>query len=160
MGWKRITCAAATTGAAEGTTLLTAFDCALLAAGIGNINLSKISSILPPATTLGGLPRIKPGAIVPTAYAAECSEVPGNLIAACVGWARTRDPEKNGVIMEFHGSASRDHAEAVVAHMLEEAFAARGWEIAELRVHGVEHRVGRVGCAVAAIVLLSYDDLC
>ena len=45
---KKVTLAAATAGHAEGGTALNAFDNALLAAGIGNINLIKISSILPP----------------------------------------------------------------------------------------------------------------
>ena len=35
--------------AAEGTHKLTAFDNALLDAGIGNVNLVRISSILPPS---------------------------------------------------------------------------------------------------------------
>ena len=45
---KTVTMAAATAGHAEGGTTLNAFDNALLAAGIGNINLIKVSSILPP----------------------------------------------------------------------------------------------------------------
>ena len=44
---KKVTMAAATAGRAEGGTTLNAFDNALLAAGIGNINLIKVSSILP-----------------------------------------------------------------------------------------------------------------
>src|SRR5688500_13102541 len=44
----RITLAAATAGHSEGGTTLNAFDNALLVAGIGNINLIKVSSILPP----------------------------------------------------------------------------------------------------------------
>ena len=45
---KTVTMAAATVGHAEGGTPLNAFDNALLAAGIGNINLVKVSSIIPP----------------------------------------------------------------------------------------------------------------
>src|SRR6266852_8927792 len=99
---KRVTLAAATAGHAEGGTALNAFDNALLAAGIGNINLLKVSSILPPEVPVVELPKIKPGALVPTAYAAITSEVPGEVVAAAVGWALPEDPAKNGVIMEFH----------------------------------------------------------
>src|SRR5207249_12268754 len=74
---KRITMAAATAGHAEGGTPLNAFDNALLAAGIGNINLVKISSILPPEVPVIELPKIKRGALIPTAYAAMTSEKPG-----------------------------------------------------------------------------------
>ncbi len=159
MGWKTVTRAAGTAGCAEGTTPLNAFDNALLAAGIGNINLVRVSSILPPGVELVPLPRIKPGAIVPTAYSAHTSEVPGEVIAAAVGWALPVDAGKNGVIMEFHDKATREEAERMIVHMLEEAFRVRGEQIRDLKVFAVEHRVERTGCAVAAITLLADDDL-
>ena len=159
MGFTPVTKAAGTAGNAEGSTPLNAFDNALLAAGIGNINLVRISSILPPGVELVPLPRIKPGAIVPTAYAAQSSEVPGEVIAAAVGWARPEDPSKNGVIMEFHDKATRDEAERMVVQMLEEAFCVRGERIRDMQVFASEHRVERAGCALAAVTLLAHDDL-
>jgi arginine decarboxylase len=155
----RVTLAAATAGHAEGGTALNAFDNALLAAGIGNINLLKVSSILPPEVPVVELPKIKPGALVPTAYAAITSETPGEIVAAAVGYAVPDDPAKNGVIMEFHGVASRDEAERQILAMLDEAFRVRGETIAEQRVVAVEHRVERIGCALAAITLLGEEDL-
>ncbi len=159
MGWTPVTKAAGTAGNAEGSTPLNAFDNALLAAGIGNINLVRISSILPPGVQLVPLPRIKPGAIVPTAYAAQTSEVPGEVVAAAVGWARPEDPGKNGVIMEFHDKATREEAERMIVQMLGEAFRVRGERIGDMRVFAAEHRVDRTGCAVAAVTLLAPDDL-
>jgi arginine decarboxylase len=156
---KRVTLAAATAGHAEGGTALNAFDNALLAAGIGNINLLKVSSILPPEVPVVDLPKIKPGALVPTAYAAITSETPGEVLAAAVGYAVPDDPAKNGVIMEFHGVASRAEAERQIRAMLDEAFRVRGEPIAEMRITAVEHRVERIGCALAAITLLGEEDL-
>lgn len=156
---KTVTMAAATAGHAEGGTTLNAFDNALLAAGIGNINLLKVSSILPPDVPVVELPKIKLGALVPTAYAAVTSETPGETIAAAVGYAVPDDPAKNGVIMEFHGVASREEAERQIHAMLDEAFRIRGEAIAKLQVTAVEHRVERIGCALAAITLLGEDDL-
>ena len=156
---KTVTLAAATAGHAEGGTALNAFDNALLAAGIGNINLIKISSILPPDVPVVDLPKIKPGALVPTAYAAVTSETPGELVAAAVGYAIPDDPAKNGVIMEFHGVATRAEAEQQIRAMLDEAFRVRGETIAEMRVVAVDHRVERIGCALAAITLLGEEDL-
>jgi arginine decarboxylase len=156
---KTVTLAAATAGHAEGGTALNAFDNALLAAGIGNINLIKISSILPPDVPVVDLPKIKPGALVPTAYAAITSETPGELVAAAVGYAVPDDPAKNGVIMEFHGVATRDEAEQQIRAMLDEAFRIRGETIAEMRVVSVDHRVERIGCALAAVTLLGEEDL-
>ena len=72
--------------AAEAGYALTAFDAALLKAGIGNVNLVKISSILPPGCyeEENGIV-FPPGAFVPTAYGSICSEIKGELIAAAVG---------------------------------------------------------------------------
>ena len=109
---KTVTMAAATAGHAEGGTTLNAFDNALLAAGIGNINLIKVSSILPPEVPVIDLPKIKPGALIPTAYAAMTSETPGETVAAAVGYAVPDDPAKNGVIMEFHGVAIQGRGRA------------------------------------------------
>jgi arginine decarboxylase len=159
MIWKKVTKVAVTAGAAEGGTTLNAFDNALLAAGIGNVNLVKISSIVPPDVDIVDLPQIKPGAIVPTAYATLASEMPGETIAAAVGYALAEDRTKAGVIMEYHGQADRATAEQSVRAMLAEAFAARGERIRELRVVVAEHRVRAVGCVVAAIPLLSEEDL-
>lgn len=155
----KITMAAATAACAEGGTTLNAFDNALLAAGIGNINLIKVSSILPPDVPVIDLPKIKPGALVPTAYAAMTSETAGETVAAAVGYAVPDDPAKNGVIMEFHGVASRAEAERQIHLMLEEAFRIRGEVIRERAVFAVEHTVERVGCALAAITLLADEDL-
>jgi arginine decarboxylase len=156
---KTVTMAAATAGHAEGGTALNAFDNALLVAGIGNINLIKVSSILPPEVPVIDLPKIKPGALIPTAYAAMTSETPGETIAAAVGYAVPDDPAKNGVIMEFHGVATRVEAERQINLMLEEAFRTRGEVIRERAIFAVEHTVERIGCALAAITLLADEDL-
>src|SRR5262245_28355336 len=159
MGWTPVTKAAGTAGNAEGGTPLNAFDNALLAAGIGNINLVRISSILPPGVEVVPLPRIKPGAVVPTAFSAQTSEVPGEVIASAVGWARPEDPTKNGVIMEFHDKATKEAAERMIVQMLEEAFRVRGERILDMQVFATEHRVEHTGCAIAAVTLLAHDDL-
>ena len=156
---KRITMAAATAGHAEGGSSLNAFDNALLAAGIGNVNLIKVSSIVPPDVAIVELPKIRPGALVPTAYAAITSETPGETLAAAVGYALPDDPAKNGVIMEFHGVGTQAEAERAIEAMLAEAFRMRGETIREQRIVAAEHRVERIGCALAAITLLAEEDL-
>ena len=155
----RITMAAATSGHAEGGSSLNAFDNALLVAGIGNINLIKVSSIVPPEVAMVELPKIRPGALIPTAYAAITSETHGESIVAAVGYALPDDPAKNGVIMEFHGVGTRAEAERAIDAMLAEAFRVRGEAIREQGVVAAEHRVERIGCALAAITLLTEEDL-
>src|SRR5262249_12582344 len=136
---KTVTMAAATAGHAEGGTSLNAFDNALLAAGVSNINLIKVSTIVPPEVASIEFPASKPGALVPTAYAAMTSEVSGETITAAVGYALPDDPGKPGVIMEFHGSGNRADAEHKIQAMLEEAFRVRGETIHEMRVFAVDH---------------------
>ncbi len=159
MLWKKVTKVAATAGHAEGTTPLNAFDNALLAAGIGNINLVKITSIIPPDVDIVDLPRIKPGALIPTAYAWMTGSVPGELISAAVGYALPQDRTRAGVIMEYHAKGSLAEAERMIRQMLEEAFRVRGETIRESKVFVAEHRVERIGCAVAAVTLLSEEDI-
>lgn len=156
---KKITKTAATAGHAEGSTPLNAFDNALLSAGLGNVNLLKVSSIVPPDVDIVALPKIKPGTLIPTAYAAITSQVSGELISAAVGYALPKDRTQAGVIMEYHNVAPRAEAEDTVRQMLEEAFRVRGGTIRELAVVAAEHRVERVACAVAAVALFSEDDL-
>jgi arginine decarboxylase len=159
MFWKQVTKAAMTAGTAEGGTALNAFDNALLAAGIGNINLIKVSSIVPPDVDIVALPQIKPGALVPTAYAAMSGTTPGQIVAAAVGYALPVDRTKPGVIMEFHDVTDRQSAEQAVHAMLAEAFRVRGEPIRAMKIMAVDHRVERAGCALAAVTLLSEDDL-
>jgi arginine decarboxylase len=77
-------------GRSEGGTKLTAFDKALLDAGIGNLNLLKVSSILPPNAECVEKLEIPPGSLTPTAYGSFVSDVSGQLIAAAVGVCGSR----------------------------------------------------------------------
>lgn len=138
-------------GAAEGLTPLTAFDQALLAAGIGNLNLLKVSSILPPGTTYARDLNIPPGSLVPVAFATLTSPAPGDLIAAAV--AVGHSPHSHGVIMETSGHCTREEIEGRIAAMVEEAFTVRRMELTSIEVAAVAHRVERLGCVLAAVPL-------
>jgi arginine decarboxylase len=141
----------ASAGAAEGDTELNAFDNALLAARIGNFNLVRVSSVLPQGATLLAEPLpITPGSLVPTVYAAHVSSSPGATIAAAVGIGVAEDA--HGMIYESHAD-SRLEAERAVRRMLEEGFARRRLRLNDVILCSVEHRVDRIGCAVAAVIL-------
>ena len=138
-------------GAAEGLTPLNAFDNALLAAGIGNVNLVRVSSILPPGAKYVEALQIPPGSLVPTAYCTCTSAVPGERITAAVAVGLSRD--SFGVIMEYEGTGKREEAEAEVTRMLEAAFERRNMKLHEVRIRGVDHQVKTLGSVVAAAVL-------
>ncbi|MEW5763021.1 MAG: arginine decarboxylase, pyruvoyl-dependent [Bacillota bacterium] len=138
-------------GCAEGKSHLNAFDNALLAAGIGNINLLRVSSILPPGAKYEPQLVFPRGSLVPTAYGYIIGDVPGEVIAAAVGVAVATDGF--GVIMEFAGRCSLEAAREAVGAMLDEAFAQRGLVPAEKKIEACAHTVARVGCCLAAVPL-------
>lgn len=140
-----------TAGSAEGKSSLTAFDNALLHGRIGNLNLMRVSSILPPGVQYCPDMEIPPGSLVPTAYGYIISEVAGELIAAAVGVGFSKDTF--GVIMEFSGKCSKADAELKIESMLKEAFATREMELVGIKIAAAEHRVEKIGCALAAVPL-------
>ncbi len=142
-------------GASDGYTPLNAFDGALLQAGIGNTNIIKMSSIVPPGCLLCEPFPLPPGALVPAAYAAITSDVPGEVIAAGVAVVLPVDERQNGLIMEYSGKGGRDQIEQIVRNMAVEGMMLRGWEIKEIHSIAIEHRVDAIGAALAAVVLWS-----
>ncbi|MFQ5693174.1 MAG: pyruvoyl-dependent arginine decarboxylase [Nitrospinota bacterium] len=140
-------------GGAEGGSSLNAFDAALMAACIGNTNLVKMSSILPPRCREVPPFRLPPGALVPAAYASVSSGQPGERIAAAVGIAFPEDDEYPGLIMEIAGPGTLAEMEERVRRMAAEGMEMRGQPIRRLVARGAEHRVERHGAVVAAVVL-------
>lgn len=146
---KRFTLVAAS---AEGQTELTAFDKALLFAGVGNVNLLKVSSILPPEAEYMPEPVVRPGSLLPIAYSSLVSDKPGDLIAAAVGVGiSVRD--HYGVIMEFSGFCSKEEAEEIASEMVREAFDARGLPLNQKLIKSVDHNVEKIGCVFAGVPL-------
>ncbi len=138
-------------GTGEGITPLNAFDQALLNAGIGNLNLIKVSSILPAGVELSPLPEIEAGTLVPTVYSSLVSNVAGETISACVGAGFSAD--SFGLLYEYSHRGEARTAEEVVQKMVEEGFKMRRMKLSQVIVVSAEHRVERVGCVVAAAVL-------
>ncbi len=140
-------------GLADGYSLLNAFDQALLAAGVGDTNLVRLSSILPPACQ-----RVEPfelpgGSLVPVAYAKMTSSKPGETIAAAVAIAIPEDPSLPGLIMEHHQSAPLSEVLAEVREMALQGMSHRKRNVAEVLAIGSEHIVERHGAAFAGVVL-------
>lgn len=143
-------------GSAEGFMPLNAFDQALLNAGVGDTNLVRMSSILPPGCV--GVERIvlPYGALVPVAYADMVSSTPGERIAAAVAIGLPMDRNLPGLIMEHHGVGSLAEIEATVREMAAQGMAFRNREIRDIVSVGAECVVERNGAAFAGVVL--WDD--
>lgn len=141
-------------GSAEGFTELNAFDGALLAAGIGDTNLVKMSSIVPPGCKRVDPVKLPGGALVPVAYAAQTSSESGVWIAASVACGIPIDPSLPGVIMEFHGNGRAADSEEHVREMAKQAFLYRNRELKEIISCAADHQVKKApGAAFAAITL-------
>lgn len=140
-------------GKSEGFKPLNAFDGALLDAGVGNTNLVKMSSILPPKAQLIEPVKLPYGALVPVAYASYVSENPGEKIAAGVAIAIPEDEDYPGLIMEYSNVGTKEEIEETVKAMAIEGMKMRGKSIKEVKSIAIEHTVIKCGAVFAAVVL-------
>jgi arginine decarboxylase len=139
-----------TSGRAEGPTKLNAFDNALLDADIGDVNLIKVSSILPSGTEVVPVPKFPAGDMVNCVLAYTSSDVEGDLITAVVAAATSDD---FGCVVENTGvnrdpEEVKNDAESMVKYMMD----IRGLKIKEILMADETHIVKKQGAVVAAVV--------
>ena len=142
-------------GASEGRTRLNAFDNSLLNAGVGDTNLMRMSSILPPGAEEQSIEDIElpDGGLIPLAYATIDSTTPGRYISSAIAVGIPEDDSKPGVIMEFEDHSRLDHVEKIVRQMVVDAFEYRKRELKEIKSIGIEHKVENCAATFAAAVL-------
>lgn len=120
-------------GTGSGSTALNAFDNALYNAGVGNYNLIKVSSILPPMSmeekSVGG----EAGGILPIAYGSKVNHEKGTQIIAAVAVGIPQNQEEIGVIMEYSGFENEGQAEFIVKEMVREAMCNRNIKIEDIK---------------------------
>ncbi len=142
-------------GTSEGFTLLNAFDGALLASGVGDTNLVKMSSILPPGCQeMNPRPVSLPqGALVPIAYASLCSGTPGEVISAAVAIGIPEDETRAGLIMEYSARAEESVVKAQVKKMVEKGMDLRKRAVKDIMAISATYRVASIGAVFAGVVL-------
>lgn len=142
---------------AEGGTKLNAFDNALLKMGIGNVNLVKLSSIIPAHIEwIDEMPEIPIGMLLPTVYAHIESDEPNATISAALGVGLS-EGNNGGLIYEYSGYCTKEEAMEMVKKMVEEGFKARGWKLKEFKVTVAEITVkDKPAAAIAAVVMFPY----
>ena len=142
-------------GKDEGPTKLNAFDNALSDAGIGDVNLIKVSSMLSKVTEVKELPKLKAGAMVNCVLSEITSDNPGDEITAvivvaigdelgCVVETTCINKDENDLI---------DEAKFMVTYMMEK----RGVEIKELIIESSTTTVENIASVVASVVYLNDD---
>ncbi|NGP76342.1 arginine decarboxylase, pyruvoyl-dependent [Balneolaceae bacterium YR4-1] len=142
-------------GASEGRTRLNAFDNSLLNAGVGDTNLMRMSSILPPGANQKNIDDLDlpKGGLIPLAYATIDSTTPGRYISSAIAVGIPEDETEPGVIMEFEDHSKLDNVENIVRQMVVDAFDYRNRKLREIKSIGIEHRVETCGATFAAAVL-------
>ena len=140
-------------GASEGETRENAFDGAKLAAGIGQLCLIDASAQLPADCQLASQPDLPEGAVTPAVTATIASEIHGEIISAAVAVAWPTDCSRGAVVMKYAACGHKEDIEAIARRMAEEALRMRGLSLRQLHSIAVQHRVQRLGCALASLVL-------
>lgn len=109
-----------------GGTPMSAFDDALLKAGVANFNLVRLSSVIPPESrVIIAKPKFSQrdfGQKLVCVYAAEWAKVKGESAYAGIGWIIDRD--RKGLFVEHEGR-SRSEVERMIKTSLTEMVARR-----------------------------------
>ena len=142
-------------GKDEGPTKLNAFDNALSNAGIGDVNLITVSSMLSGNAEICDLPKLKPGAMVNCVLSRITSDNPGDEITAVVAVAIG---EELGCVVETSGTNKNPddlikEAKEMVTYMMEK----RKVEIKNLIVEYSTAQVKNIASCVASVVYLNED---
>lgn len=126
-------------GVGKGLTSLSAFDNALLNAGVGDYNLLKVSSILPAKCIQKNNIDIKKGSILHIAYAS-ISTNDSKEICSTVGVAIPYEENFTGVIMEYSQNSNdcecelKKTCESIIINMLNEAYNNRDRKYSDIKL--------------------------
>jgi arginine decarboxylase len=141
-------------GCNQAPTELNAFDGALRQAGVGDVNLLKVSSIIPPACRRIDPIALPKGALIPIAYAAIDSHKPGEIIAAAIAVGIPEEIDQVGVIMEYSAIGRQFEVEKIASGMASTALKMRGLSIKSIECRAVEIKVKDVAAAFAGVALI------
>ncbi len=137
----------------EGPTKLNAFDNALTDAGIGDVNLIKVSSMLAGNAEVIELPELKAGSMVNCVLSDVTSDNPGDEITAVVAVAIG---EELGCVVETNGINRKpeeiiSEAESMVKYMMDK----RGVEIKDMIVESKSTTVEDIASVVSCVVYVT-----
>ena len=125
-------------GAGAASHELVAFDSALIAAGISNYNLLRVSSILPIGCCQEDAVDKKEGSALLVAYGSTGTNVSGETVASAVGIGIPQDDTQVGVIMEYAGVCTAGIAAEQVEAMVAAAMKNHGIPCKEILTSSIE----------------------
>jgi len=139
-------------GKSEGKTKISAFDKALLKAGIHNFNLVSLSSVIPQDATVSEVETYessrKIGDILYVVISSFSSSKPNAQISAGLGWVQTKE---GGLFIESRGEYGQKECEEEISKGLNEMLLARGWK-GEIKMRVVTHKVKEIANVTVAAV--------
>ncbi|KZX11176.1 pyruvoyl-dependent arginine decarboxylase [Methanobrevibacter filiformis] len=139
-------------GKSEGPTKLNAFDNALTEAGIGDVNLIKVSSMLGKNTEIVELPKFKAGKMVNCVLSCYTSDKKNDTIYAAIALALG---DNLGCVVEKSGvGTDMDKVNDDVIAMVEYMMNVRDEKINQLIVKNIDHKVENIGSVVSSVVYL------
>lgn len=146
-----------TEGKGEGLTELSAFDDALFKAGVGNHNIIHLSSVIPLRHEIIVGPfdmnNKKQGDRVYAVYSENRTSKKGVMVAAGLGWVRTKKNPHWGLFVEHQGKTEAEvqkHIEASLTSMLKYR---TNYEWGEFESHIVSTKcTGKPVCALAIAI--------
>lgn len=149
----------------RGPNPMAAFDAALRATGCANYNLIRLSSVIPPASSIHVVDAASPtggwGDRLYVVYAAEFAAAPGESAWAGIGWVQ-QAPVGAGLFVEHEGR-SRDEVDGRISSSLAAMCAGRGVELPHTGRHliGVDDAGGEHTCAlvIATYGAKGWDDV-
>ena len=142
-------------GKDEGPTKLNAFDNALSKAGIGDVNLIKVSSMLAENTKIETLPQLKAGSMVNCVLSEVTSDKPGDEITAVIGVAIGSDL---GCVVEASGiNENKKDLKKKAREMVEYMMNKRNVEIEKLIIESQTTTVENIASVVVSVVYLTED---
>ena len=142
-------------GKDEGPTKLNAFDNALSDAGIGDVNLIKVSSMLESQTEIEKLPKLKAGAMVNCVLSEVTSDTPGDTITAIIGVAIG---DELGCAVETSGINKNPEdlvkeAKEMLIYMMNK----RDVEIKQMHIEESTTTVKNIASVIASVIYLKDD---
>lgn len=142
-------------GKDEGPTKLNAFDNALSKAGIGDVNLIKVSSMLAENTKIETLPKLKAGSMVNCVLSEVTSDRPGDEITAVIAVAIGSEL---GCVVEASGiNENKKDLEKKAGEMVEYMMNKRNVEIEKLIIESQTATVENIASAVVSVIYLTDD---
>jgi arginine decarboxylase len=146
-------------GVGRGPTRVAAFDSALQARGVGNYNLIRLSSVIPPGTDIirgrGATPEEEYGHRLYCVIATKEVAQKGHVAAAGIGWIQGED--KRGLFVEIEGHSAHEVEQDIHA-TLDHIRTSRDYDYANVNHEIIEAKCLENGEHTCVLVVAVYQS--